>query len=192
MCQPIQKKITHSNSKIMKKTVQKITLTVALAIAISVGSFAQSTTYLREVALTDFNKIQVSLDADVIVLKSQRNHVTLVGDSSYIASVPVLVEGGILEFSYNAEPNNLLQKVVIEYKDLDHATTGGIGTYYFHNIKQEKLVVFNPYANVVLSGNTDLIRVVSQEGTTDITALTSQKEAMFIGDSALLVSNDAN
>lgn len=170
----------------MRTLISKIALTLTLLITLSISGNAQ-TTYLRNIETSHFNKIQVSLDTEAIVMKSKRNHVTLVGDSSYIAGLPVLVEGEILEINYNSEPNNMLNKVVIEYTNIDHATTGGTGTYYFHNIEEESLVVFNPYANVILSGTTQQIRVVSQQGTTDVTALTSTKEVMHIGETALLV-----
>lgn len=172
----------------MKTPLKKLTFTLAIALATTFSTVAQ-TTHLRQVQLEPYNKLQVSLDAQVILLKSGRNHVTLVGDSSYIAGMPVMVEDGTLVFNYKAEPETKLAKVVIEYKNLDHATTGGVGTYYFHNLKEEKLVVFNPYANVILTGNTDKIRLISQEGVTDVTKLTANQEIMHIGDAALLVSN---
>ncbi len=176
----------------MKNTIKNITFAAVLSMGFLSTSNAQGITHLRAVELTNFDKIQVSLDTEVIIMKSGRNHVTLVGDSSYIASLPVLVEDGILEFNYADEPNKKLSKVLIEYMEIDHATTGGAGTYYFHNIKEDRLVVFNPYANVKLTGNTNHIRVVSQQGVTDVTALISVEEAMYIGDDALLVANDPN
>jgi len=172
----------------MKNFIKKSTLSFLLLTAISTVADAQNITHLREITLQDFDKIQVSLDTEVIVLKSKRNHVTLVGDSSYIASLPVLVEDGTLEFTYAYESQNKLSKVLIEYTDLEHATTGGTGTYYFHNIKEDRLVVFNPYASVKLTGNTNHIRVVSQQGKTDVTALTTLEEAMYIGEAAELVA----
>lgn len=174
------------------KTLKTIATAITMFTAFATTTNAQTVTHLREVNLTEFNKIQVSLDTEVIVLKSKRNHVTLVGDSSYIAGIPVLVEEGTLEFNYATEPDNMLKKVVIEYTDLNHVTTGGKGTYYFHNIEEDRLVVFNPYANVVLTGTTEDIRVVSQEGVTDVTAFSSKKEAMYIGESAMLVTNATN
>jgi hypothetical protein len=176
----------------MKNIIKNITLAFALSIAIISTSNAQDITHLKEVALTEFNKIQVSLDTEVIIMKSERNHVTLVGDSTYLATLPVLVENGILEFNYAAEPKNRLSKVLIEYTNIDHATTGGTGTYYFHNIKEDRLVVFNPYANVKLTGNTNYIRVASQQGVTDVTALTTVEETMYIGVDALLVASETN
>ncbi len=176
----------------MKNVIKNIALAVALFISATTTVNSQDLTHIREVALTDFSKIQVSLDTEVLVVKSKRNHVTLVGDSSFIASVPVIVKDEILGFNYETEPDYLLEKVVIEYTDIDHATTGGIGTYFFHNIEEDRLVVFNPYARVILSGNTNHIRVVSQEGITDVTALTSNNEALYIGEEALLVANKTN
>lgn len=163
---------------------------IAIAFAATVQTFAQ-TTHIRNVELSAYNKIQVSIDTEVILLKSKRNHVTLVGDSAYIAAIPVISEESILSMNYQFEPDAKLKKVVIEYTALDHATTGGNGTYYFHNLQEDDLVVFNPYANVVMTGKTDNIRIVSQEGVTDLTALNTQKRVLHIGESAMLVTNKA-
>ncbi len=174
----------------MKTSITKMVVAIAIAFAATVQTSAQ-TTHLRNVELTAYNKIQVSIDTEVILIKSKRNHVTLVGDSAYIATIPVISEDGMLSMNYQIEPDAMLKKVVIEYTNLSHATTGGNGTYYFHNLEEENLVVFNPYANVVLSGNTDNIRIVSQEGVTDLTALNTQKRVLHLGESAMLVSNKA-
>ncbi len=158
--------------------------------ALNTLAFAQ-TTHLRTVETNAFNNVQLSIDTEVILIKSTRNHVTLVGDSVYIAAIPVIVENGTLSINYQTEPDFKLKRVTIEYTELNHAITGGIGTYYFHDFNEENLVVFNPYARVIMSGNTENIRVVSQKGITDLTALNTQKSVLHIGEDAKLMTNEA-
>ncbi|MCG8372501.1 MAG: DUF2807 domain-containing protein [Balneolales bacterium] len=171
----------------MKTSMQKMALAIAMALVLTTTSFAQ-TTHLRDVELASFKQIEVSLDTEVILLKSTRNHLTLVGDSSFISAIPIIAEDETLSFHYQAEPENKLKRVVIEYKEIDRITTGGVGTYYFHKMNQDDLFVLNPYANVVLNGNAEKIRVISQEGSTDVTSLTSGEKIMRIGESAQLIA----
>ena len=174
----------------MKRIFTHLALAMFTIFALNSQAFSQ-TTHLRGVELEAFNKVQLSIDTEVILLKSTRNHVTLVGDSAYIAAIPVISENGILSINYQTEPDFKLKKVAIEYTDLDHATTGGTGTYFFHDLNEDNMVVFNPYARVIMSGNTENIRVVSQQGVTDLTALNSQKSVLHIGDAAKLLANEA-
>ena len=158
-----------------------------MVLALSVPSYAQLT-YLRNIEVNDFKEIRVSLDTEVIILKSKRNNVTLVGDSSFVYSMPVNDNDDVLTFTYNAEPEGKLKQVLIEYKDIDRVVTGGTGNYYFHKVDAERLDIFNPTANVYLNGNSDKIRVISQDGLTDITALKSKQGIMRIGEAAKLIA----
>ena len=173
----------------MKTQVVKSVLGLVMVALFSIPSYAQLT-YLRNVEVGNFKEIRVSLDTEVIILKSKRNNVTLVGDSSFVNNMPVQQKGDVLTFTYNAEPEGKLKQVVIAYKDIERVVTGGTGNYYFHKVDTEKLDIFNPTANVYLNGKSDKIRVISQEGLTDLTALTSKKGIMSIGESAQLIASD--
>ena len=174
----------------MNTLFNRVVLAMITIFALNTLAFAQ-TTHLRTVETSAFNKVQLSIDTEVILIKSTRNHVTLVGDSAYIVAIPVIAEDGTLSINYQTEPDFKLKRVAIEYTELNHATTGGTGTYYFHKTNEDNLVVFNPYARVIMSGNTEYIRVVSQEGVTDLTALNTQISVLHIGDDAKLMTSEA-
>lgn len=174
----------------MKTQILKSVIGLVVVLALSIPTYAQLT-YLRNVEVDNFKEIRVSLDTDVIILKSDRNQVTLVGDSSYVFGMPIDQKGEALTFSYTAEPEAKLKQVVIEYKDIDRVVTGGIGNYYFHNVDTKKLDIINPMAHVYLKGNSDEFRVISENGTTDISSLRLNKGIVKIGESARLLGTEA-
>lgn len=171
----------------MKNSVLRFASTLVITLALIVPAFAQQTTHLRTVELEEFDQIRVSLDTDVILIKSDRNQLTLVGDSSYIAEFPVSQNDSILSFSYNENESKQLKRVIIEYKELDRAITGGDGTYFFHKLSQRDLEIFNPFAKVVLTGRAENLRIYSEEGDNDVTGLIAGKMVLHIGDSATLL-----
>lgn len=171
----------------MKKSIIRIASALTLTIAMTLPSFAQESTHLRSVALEDFNQVRVSMDTEVILLKSDRNNLTLVGDSVYIAEFDISQQDDILAFSHNKEKTVSLQRVIIEYKELDRVITGGEGTYYFHKLSERDLEIYNPYAQVILTGRTENIRIYSEDGENDVTRLVAGKMVLHIGDSATLL-----
>ena len=173
----------------MKTNLFKTVMGFAMVIALTVPSIAQ-VTYLRNIEVDNFNEIRVSLDTEVILLKSKRNHVTLVGDSAYVFSMPIEQNNDVLSFTYNSEPENKLSRVLIEYKDIDRLVTGGTGSYYLHNVEATKLDIFNPAAKLYISGKLHKMRLISENGTTDISDFQSREGILKIGETAQLVISE--
>ena len=161
---------------------------VLLSLMALLPTQAQDTNHLRWIELEPFTQVQVQLDAYVILVKSSRNHITLQGDSATIADFEYVVEDGILSLDHlDAYPGDV-DRVLIEYTDLDIITTGGTGDYFFTNVDQKKLYILNPSANIYLEGNARDLNLISFDGTTDLSKLSSRKEVLFVGESAQVIN----
>ena len=129
----------------MKTSIQKITFAVLFALVTIIPTNAQQFTHIRTMELNPFNEIKLSVDAEVILLKSERNHLTLVGDSAYIADLQVTNDNNDLSFTYQEDGDQQVHRVVIEYTSLEKAITGGNGAYFFHKLDVENLEVYNAF-----------------------------------------------
>ena len=173
----------------MKTSYTKFIVSLVVFSAVTLSLTAQEyTTYIRNVDVTPFTKVEVSLDTEVILLQSTRNTITLAGDSTFIYKTPVSVENGTLVLNYQQEPENKLYRIIIEYTDLDRLVAGGNGSYFLHKLDTDNLVVFNPAAQVYVSGEIEKLRLVSNEGFNDISKLRAANKFLHIGEYATLVN----
>ena len=171
----------------MKTITKLVALAIIMIVAGTQTTFAQYTSNLRLVELESFNQVEVNADVRVILKKSTRDYITLAGDSSFISSVNISNEEGVLAFDYVRDTEDSLAIVVIEYKDLERVTTGNSGSFYFHELDLDKLEIINPEAKIFLSGAADILRIVSKEGHNDVTAMYASKMVFQIGDAATLI-----
>lgn len=173
----------------MKTSISQLVLSLVVFAAASMSAVAQEyTTYIRTVEVDNFDKIAVELDTEVILVKSDSNRVTLAGDSTFIFNQNVTVEDGTLSLNYDNEPEGKLYRVIIQYTDLDRMVAGGEGTYYLYKANLDNLVVFNPSAQLFVSGAIDKLRLVSDQGFNDISKLQATNKYLHIGDTATLVN----
>ena len=80
--------------------------------------------------------------------------------------------------------------VVIEYKELESLTASGHGKFYLHNLKEDRLNLFNPEAEVIATGYVKNIRVISQEGKTDLRKLDYVEGITHVGTTAQLLNGN--
>ena len=173
----------------MKTSFSKHIFSLVVFAAVSFSAAAQDyTTYIRNIDVDSFTNVEVELDTEVILIKSDSNRVTLAGDSTFIYNTPVSSVDGTLSFKYEKEPEGKLYRIIIEYTDLNRMVAGGEGAYYFHKVDLDNLVVFNPEAQVFVSGAVDKIRLVSNEGFNDISELKASNKFLHIGELATLVN----
>lgn len=173
----------------MKTSISQLVLSLVVFAAASMTTAAQEyTTYIRTLDVDTFDKVAVELDTEVILIKSDSNRVTLAGDSAFIFNQEVNVKDGTLSLSYNNEPENKLYRVIIQYTDLDRMVAGGEGIYYLHKTNLDNLVLFNPEAQVFVSGAIGKLRLVSDQGFNDISKLQATNKYLHIGDTATLIN----
>jgi hypothetical protein len=179
----------------MKVSIKHITLVLAAVIGLFSSVQSQDlnnneeSTHLRHVELDDFKTVQIHHDNEVIFLKSDRNRVTLAGDSSYIFNFDVVQDNQTLGlYNYN-DIEGKLNIIVVEYKEMNALTASGDGTFYIHNLKEDRLNVFNPNAEVIATGYVKNIRVISQKGVTDLSKLEYKEGITHTGETAKLKKN---
>lgn len=170
----------------MKNKITKITTAIALVFVLMTNSFAQDADYIKTQALQSFNQISLNMDTEVILLKSSRNHLTLVGELDYINNLPVTYNGDTLSLEHHAENAPKLRRVVIEYKDISQIETKGSGFFYFHKVDEDKLKIINNSAKLTLNGRIDNVRIISDEGEVDASKLESNQMIAQMGKSAKL------
>lgn len=170
----------------MKLTITKFTTAIVLAFVLTATSFAQDADYIKTQELESFNQISLDMDTDVILLKSSRNHLTLVGELDYINNLPVTYNGDTLSLAHNAANAPELRRVVIEYKDIDQIETKGKGFYYFHKVDEDQLKIINNNAKLTLNGRIDNVRIISDEGEVDASKLESNQMIAHMGKTAKL------
>lgn len=171
----------------MKSITQILAVALLLTATLTTQTNAQNyTSSIRMVETSAFSKLNLDVDAEVILIKSSRNMVTLNGEESYISAIPVESTDSVLSLNYEKEADKKLTRVVIEFTDLEDVYAGGNGLYYFHKIESEGLEIQNPEATVIVSGWVGNIEIVSQNGTNDITKLSADKMYVKLGDQAIL------
>lgn len=168
----------------MKDTITKITSAIILAFILSANSFAQDADFIKTQELEPYNQIQLSMDTEVILLKSSRNHLTLIGELDYINNMPISYKGDTLSLHHNEETAPKLRRVVIEYKDISKLETSGNGNYYLHKVDEDKLNIFNDNAKLTLSGRIGNVRIFSENGEIDATKLKSDQMIAQMGTKA--------
>jgi hypothetical protein len=168
----------------MKDYITKITFAIVLAFVLTASSFAQDADYIKTQDLNSFNQISLNMDTDVILLKSSRNHLTLVGELDYINNLPITYNGDTLSIQHNAENAPKLRRVVIEYKDISQIETSGNGFYYFHKVDEDKLNIINNSAKLTLNGSINNVRIISEDGEIDASKLKSNQMVAQVGTTA--------
>lgn len=157
-----------------------------MSLVFTVPSIAQSESNIQSQDLESFDEVRVIADAEVIVRKSNRNHIKLIGDSTYTGSLPYSLKDNTLMFVYEEDGQKKLEKVVIEYKDINRIVTGGNGKFLIEGLEEKVLDIFNQSANLKLSGQIENGRIYSQNGDNDISDLKAFKIIAYMGDNAVL------
>ena len=174
----------------MKTHLTHIIASLTIVLAASFGVAAQDyTSHIRTLDSLSFNKIEVALDTQVILLQTGRNRVTLAGESDFIDAIPVNVTDGVLSLGYEMEPEKKLYRIVIEFDNIEQIKTGGEGEYHILKLNLDKLAVMNPSANLTISGSAQKMMLVSPQGYTDISGLQAANKYLKIGDAATLVNS---
>ena len=171
----------------MKSTITTFLSATMLALITAMSSMAQNANYEASMDLKSFDEIRVISDTEVIIIKSDRNHLKLVGDSSFVFNMPVTQNDGALTLVYEENGQNKLQKAVIEYKAINRLVTGGKGSIHIQGLNEKELKVYNNTANLTMKGRTDNVSLYSQEGDNDISDLRAFKITAYIGDNAKLL-----
>lgn len=166
----------------MKSSVTSLVITTLLALMLCAPSQAQEVTYTFSKSLESFDEIRALADTDVVIVKSNRNHIKLVGDSSAVFNLPVSLKEKALYIEYEENNDERLQKIVIEYKTLNRLVTGGTGSFHIEVFDEKKLDVFNNTANLIMSGKTQDVNIYSQEGMNDFSDLKALSITAYIGE----------
>lgn len=175
----------------MKFTTTTFISAIILVLFFAVPSLAQKTSNVQSQDLESFDQIRVIADAEVIVTKSNRNHIKLIGDSTYIRTLPFSIKDQKLMFVYEEDGQKKIEKVVIEYKDINRIVTGGNGNFLIKGLDEQKLDIHNLSAKLTLKGQTENARIYSQKGNNNILDLEAQKIVAYIGDEAVLTSQES-
>ena len=170
----------------MKPTITTLVSAIVLALVFTMPSIAQKTSNIQLQDLQSFDEIRVIADAEVIITKSNRNHIKLIGESTYIGSSPYSIEDSTLKFVYVEDGLKKLEKVVIEYKDINRIVTGGNGNFLIEGLEEDQLDIFNQSANLTLKGQINNGRIYSPNGANDITGLRGLNIMAYIGEDAVL------
>lgn len=160
-------------------------------VLIALGTFtslnAQSANHIRSVELKPFNHVQLQNNSEIILIKSTRNYMFIQGDSAEINDIAFVEEDGILGIDILDSAFNS-NRIVIEFTELNYATTGGNGEYYILNIDEDFLSILNPQATLTISGSANNFRLTSDNGYNDLSSLETKKDIIFVEDVANLVS----
>lgn len=170
----------------MKSTVTTLTSAIILATVLVLPSVAQQENYVSSMEVKPFDEIRVISDSEVLIVKSNRNHIKLVGDSSFVSSMSVSQEDEMLALVYEENGQNQLQRVVIEYKAINRLVTGGNGRIQIEGLDEKELKVYNNTAKLTMKGKTGNVSLYSQEGENDISDLRAFKIMAYIGENAKL------
>lgn len=172
----------------MKTLFINTILSLFLLFAAQNAAAQEYTSHIRVLDSLDFNKVDLAMDTEVILIQKPSTRVTLAGDSSFINTVPVSIENGTLSINYTAEPGKKLYRVIIEFNDIEQVKTGGFGEYYLHQFDLDQLVVNNPAATLSISGNAQQVILLSPAGYNDISSLEAPNKYLKIGEEATLVN----
>lgn len=170
----------------MKRSATTILSSIVLSLFFAVPVTAQQSSSIQSQDLMSFDEIRVLADAEVIITKSNRNHIKMIGDSTYIGNQPYSIKDNTLMFVYAEDGEKKLEKVVIEYKDINRLVTGGTGEFLIEGLEENELDIFNQSANLKLKGRIGNGRLYSQNGANDITDLRGLKITAYIGEDAVL------
>lgn len=127
--------------KLLKKTY--ITLLALLAVSSSMA-FAQQKDLLKTYELPQFTELNVQMNTEVIILKSNRNMMVIQGDSltqksinfdSLDGKLTIIAEKGMEAF----QPT----RVLIETISLSSITTSGTGKYFLIGHQDNKIGIYN-------------------------------------------------
>ena len=170
----------------MKSSVTTSILTVMLVFAFVTSTSAQNATYSISKGLKPFDEVRVIADTEVFIVKSNRNHIEMVGDSSVILNMPITQKNDALYLVHEGSEGSKLQKVVIEYKGINRLVTGGNGTIHIQGLDEKDLDVFNNNAKLTMKGRSENVKIYSQDGENDISDLLALKVTAYIGENAKL------
>jgi hypothetical protein len=171
----------------MKSTLIKLSTVIVFVIGLIPSLQAQEFTHLQTHELNSFNQLRLDIDANVFLIKSTRNQVTLVGDSSYVADPNIRQQNGVLALGYMESDNYNLDRVVIEYKEVNRVIINGTGEYYFYRMDADDVQIFNNSAKLTLNGKVNRIGIYSQIGNVDVTGLKAKKLRSEMGETATLL-----
>ncbi len=181
-----QSKSHSRNHKKMKATIFKIILQIttifAFVIGLTVSVFAQNYTHLNSYELSSFEQLRMDVDTEVILVKSDKNQLTLVGDSVYVFNAPINQENGVLTFNYFETGGEELKRITVEYQDISRVSTSGTGEYYFYNMDAKDLKIFNNSAKVKLRGKAEKISIFSEKGDIDVTEFQTKHMITHLGE----------
>jgi|AntRauTorcE11898_2_1112593.scaffolds.fasta_scaffold69214_1 uncharacterized protein YxeA len=169
----------------MKKATNILTA-LLLTTIFATNAVAQAT-HLRTFELNTFNEVVFNSEAEVILIKSTRNQISISGDSTFISDFEVENSDNKLAFDLDKDQSEKVVRIVVEYKTLNRAVTSGSGQYYFIRLDEDNLKIYNQDGKITLRGRTDNIKVYSEKGENDFSNLTVKNMLAYLGETATIL-----
>ncbi len=166
-----------------------ITTIAVLTFSITTSIAAQETDVLRNYPISVFTELQSQLNSEVIIIKSSRNNILVQGSNKSQEGIRIIEEEGRLAIF--TDDNSIAQpsRIVIETTGFNSLVSGGTGTYYVFGLEQDNFRLFNPSANVTLSGSLKEVYLTSENGYSDLSRIYAEKEWVAVSEKASYVES---